>query len=288
MNPKNDRIYHYNVIARSLKIIDTAGRDMSLAELAQQLDMSPAHFQRVFSRWAGVSPQRYQQYLKLNRAKELLRNQANLLETANALGLSGSGRLHDLLLRWEAMSPGEYARGGAGLRINWGWFDSPFGDMLAMGTARGLCGLAFGNEVGHDRTFNGLAQQWPRAQLVKDPEFVRDWVNSALAQQGTIQLHVMGGPFHIKVWEALLDIPGGRVSTYSDLAQHAGVPKACRAVGTAIGRNPISWLIPCHRILRKSGELGGYRWGLTVKRAMLEWESVRHDPSLVNSDHQTM
>ncbi len=278
MNTHQESCYHYNVIARAIKVIDDAGgRELPLDELARRMNMGAAHFQRLFSRWAGVSPKRYQQYLALDHARTLLRQRATVLEASSAVGLSGSGRLHDLLLRWEAMTPGEFARRGEGLSVRWGWFDSPFGAMLAMGTERGLCGLAFAAECGRGAAFADLKGRWPEAAFAEEPDAVRPWVEAALNRRGHARLLLAGGPFQIKIWEALLAIPSGHVCTYSDLARAAGRPKAMRAAGTAVGRNPISWLIPCHRALRKSGGLGGYHWGLPVKRSMLAWESARRD-----------
>ncbi|MDA0962719.1 MAG: methylated-DNA--[protein]-cysteine S-methyltransferase, partial [Proteobacteria bacterium] len=190
--------------------------------------------------------------------------------------LSGTGRLHDLFLRWEAMSPGDYAKGGEGLTICWGWFDSPFGPALVMGTDRGLCGIGFAAETGEAPVWQDLSGRWPKASYVEDPERLRPWVLAAFGASGeAAPLFLIGAPFQIKVWEALLAIPSGHVTTYSEIAQAIGHPKAVRAVGTAVGRNPVSWLIPCHRALRKSGGLGGYHWGLPVKRAMLAYEAAR-------------
>ena len=267
--------YHFHVIRRALAEIDAAGAPLSLEELAGRMRMSPAHFQRVFSRWVGVSPKRYQQYLAVDQARALLRERQTTLETADAVGLSGGGRLHDLFLRWEAMAPGDYARGGAGLDIRWGWFDSPFGPALAMGTARGLCGLGFAAEAGRAATFADLAARWPKAAFREDAEALRPWVESAFGGGGEARAVLVGAPFQIKVWEALISVPTGRVTTYADIAAAIGRPGAARAVGTAVGRNPVSWLIPCHRALRRSGGLGGYHWGLPVKRAMLAWEAAR-------------
>ncbi len=200
-----------------------------------------------------------------------------MLDTAHASGLSGASRLHDLFLRWEAMSPGEYARGGAELTIAWGWFETPFGPALAMGTDRGLCGLAFAAETGREAAMADLRARWPKADFVEAPERLRAWVEAAFGGSGETRLHLMGGPFQIKVWEALLQVPSGHVTTYSDIARAIGHPSAMRAVGTAVGRNPVSWIIPCHRALRKAGGLGGYHWGLDVKRAMLAWEAARFE-----------
>ncbi|WP_380054481.1 methylated-DNA--[protein]-cysteine S-methyltransferase [Falsihalocynthiibacter sp. SS001] len=268
--------YHYGVVKRAIEAIDAAGgKPLALEELAGAVHMSPAHLQRLFSGWVGVSPKRYQQYLTLGHAKNLLDNQFTTLAAAHETGLSGSGRLHDLFLRWEAMSPGEFARKGAGLTIYTGWFDSPFGPCLAMGTDKGICGMGFASEMGADETYRDLAQRWPQATFVENPDMIAHWVTAALEQSGQAKLHLIGAPFQIKVWEALLNIPSGNVTTYSEIANRIGPPRAHRAVGTAVGRNPVSWLIPCHRALRKSGGLGGYHWGLPVKRAMLAYETAR-------------
>jgi AraC family transcriptional regulator of adaptative response/methylated-DNA-[protein]-cysteine methyltransferase len=245
------------------------------------MGMSAAHFQRVFSRWVGVSPKRYQQYLTLGHAKSLLRERFTTLDASHELGLSGSGRLHDLFVRWEAMSPGEFARSGAGITIYWGWFESPFGPAIVMGTEKGICGIGFAAEMGEEEAMADLCRRWPKAEFIEDPMRLRPWVLAAFgAGDATLDkapLYLIGAPFQIKVWEALLSIPTGHVTTYSEIADAIGNPKAVRAVGTAVGRNPISWLIPCHRALRKSGELGGYHWGLPMKRAMLAYEAARAD-----------
>jgi AraC family transcriptional regulator, regulatory protein of adaptative response / methylated-DNA-[protein]-cysteine methyltransferase len=273
--------YHYAVIARALAEIDQGGPGMTLDDLAARIGMSPAHFQRVFSQWVGVSPKRYQQYLTLDHARRLLADRVTVLETSLATGLSGGGRLHDLFLRWEAMSPGDYAKGGDGLTIFWGWFESPFGPALVMGTEKGICGIGFSAETGEAATMADLISRWPKARFIEDPMMLRPWVLAAFGAASNVAeaapLYLIGAPFQIKVWEALLQIPTGHVTTYSDIAEAVGHPKAMRAVGTAVGRNPISFLIPCHRALRKSGGLGGYHWGLPVKRAMLAWEAARTD-----------
>jgi len=274
--------YHYAVIGRAIELIDAGGGEpLPLDDLAREMRMSPAHFQRIFSRWVGVSPKRYQQYLTLDHAKALLRDRFTTLETSAELGLSGSGRLHDLFVRWEAMSPGDYARHGEGLEILWGWFDSPFGPVLVMGTAKGICGIGFAAETGEEATMTDLLARWPKAHFTEDPMALRPWVLNAFGAANDrldpTPLYLIGAPFQIKVWEALLSIPTGHVTTYSEIAQSVGNPRAVRAVGTAVGRNPVSWLIPCHRALRKSGGLGGYHWGLPVKRAMLAYEAARSD-----------
>ncbi len=272
--------YHYRVIARALELIDAGGPQISLDDLAGRMGMSAAHFQRTFSAWVGVSPKRYQQYLTLDHAKQLLASRFTLLDTSLETGLSGTGRLHDLFLKWEAMSPGDFARGGAGLTVFWGWFESPFGPALVMGTEKGICGLGFAEEEGSAAAMRDLVSRWPQASFVEDPMMLRPWVLQAFGarQNGEkAPLYLIGAPLQIKVWEALLRIPSGHVTTYSELALAVGHPNAQRAVGSAVGRNPISWLIPCHRALRKSGALGGYHWGLPVKRAMLAWEAARED-----------
>jgi len=274
-----DQKYHYHVIRRAIDEIDAAGAPLSLEALAARMSMSPAHFQRVFTAWVGVSPKRYQQYLALDHARTLLRERFTTLATADAVGLSGPGRLHDLFLTWEAMSPGAYARGGSGLTIRWGWFDSPFGAALVMATERGICGLGLAEETGAEATMADLRSRWPEAAFVEDPDTLRPMVDAAFGQdeRTPVRLALIGAPFQLKVWEALLAIPSGHVTTYSEIAQAIGHPGAVRAVGTAVGRNPISWLIPCHRAVRKSGGLGGYHWGLPVKRAILAREAAALD-----------
>ncbi|QPH55984.1 methylated-DNA--[protein]-cysteine S-methyltransferase [Pontivivens ytuae] len=268
--------FQYELMAAALRVIEERGGDQpTLEELAAAIGLSPSHFQRVFSQWVGVSPKRYLQYLTLDHARRLLQDRHTVLDTTYATGLSSPGRLHDLFIRWEAMSPGDYARGGAGLTIRYGWFDSPFGEVLAMATDRGLCGMAFSAETGQAEAMEDLRGRWPNAELVEDRAAVAPFVEGVFGGSGELMLHLIGAPFQIKVWEALLRIPSGHVTTYSDIAEAIGNPKAVRAVGTAVGRNPVSWLIPCHRAMRKSGGLGGYHWGLPVKRAMLAWEAAR-------------
>ncbi len=275
--------YHYAVIERALREIDAGGPSLTLEQLAARMGMSAAHFQRVFSQWVGVSPKRYQQYLALDHARRLLAERFTVLDTALATGLSGGGRLHDLFLRWEAMSPGDYARGGEGLVIRQGWFDTPFGRAIVMGTERGICGMGFAAGMGEAEAVDDLRRRWPRARFVEDAGLLAPWVAAAFGGGGgggggggdAVPLYLIGAPFQIKVWEALLRVPSGHVTSYSQLAGAVGLPRAVRAVGTAVGRNPVSYLIPCHRALRKSGALGGYHWGLPVKRAILAWEAAR-------------
>lgn len=277
--PPMERSYYYRLMRRAIERIDAEdGRGLTLEEIAREMNLSAAHFQRIFSRWAGVSPKRFQQFLTLDHAKRLLEERRTTLETADAVGLSGGGRLHDLFIRWEAMSPGDYARGGAGLEILWGWFESPFGPALMMGTERGICGIGFAAEAGAEATMEDLVSRWPRARFTEDPTALAPLAETAFPRDpggtATVPLFLIGAPFQIKVWEALLRIPTGHVTTYADIARAIGHPGAARAVGTAVGRNPVSWLIPCHRALRQTGGLGGYHWGLPVKRAMLAWEAA--------------
>ena len=272
---QSEDTYNYGVIRRAIETIDAADHVLGLEELSRLMDMSPAHFQRKFCTWAGISPQKYQHYLTVGYAKTLLRDKCTTLMTADSVGLSGSGRLHDLFIRWEAMSPGDYAIKGAGLTIYEGWFSSPFGEVIAMGTNRGLCGLGFASEMGRDQARDDLVNRWPLALFEEKPNRLASWVEATFAGKGNVDLHVMGAPLQIKVWEALMRIPSGYVTTYSNIAQSIQNPKAVRAVGTAVGRNPVSFIIPCHRVLRKSGELGGYHWGTPVKRAILAFEGAR-------------
>ncbi|MEL6196928.1 MAG: bifunctional helix-turn-helix domain-containing protein/methylated-DNA--[protein]-cysteine S-methyltransferase [Pseudomonadota bacterium] len=251
----------------------------SLDDVAAAVGLSPAHFQRAFSAWVGVSPKRYLQYLTVDHARRLLSERFTVLDTAFETGLSGPSRLHDLFLRWEAMTPGDYAARGAGLTLTWDRCETPFGEALAFATPRGLAGLAFTAETGMEGAMADMTARWPEAVYRHDPDALAE-VRKALSFSDPgvpLKLALYGAPFQLKVWEALLAIPSGQVTTYAEIARVIGNPKAVRAVGTAVGRNPISWLIPCHRAIRRDGALGGYHWGLGVKRALLAWESARHD-----------
>jgi len=267
----------YDRMAEAIRFIDeTRDGQPGLEEVAAHLGLSGAHFQRMFSRWVGVSPKKYQQYLTLDHAKTLLRDRFTVLDTALESGLSGPGRLHDLLVTWEAMTPGEYATGGAELEITYGFAPSLFGEALILWTPRGISGMGFTAEMGKEPCLDDMKRRWPNATYQEDNPGAKKQIDNIFEGKDT-RLLLSGAPFQIKVWEALLSIPSGHVTTYSEVAQRAGNPKAVRAVGTAVGRNPVSWLIPCHRALRKSGGLGGYHWGLPVKRAMLAFESARLD-----------
>jgi len=246
------------------------------------MDMSPFHFQRLFMRWAGISPKRFSQVLSLEYAKERLRASRNVLDATWDAGLTSGGRLHDLFVSLEAVTPGEFRREGAGLRIAFGFHETPFGDCLLALTDRGICGLSFvhGSRTG---ALEELASWWPGADIVERPREtapVAHRVFHALEvrdPEGLVPLGLLvrGTNFQVKVWRALLQIPAGAVTTYEDIARSVGSPGAVRAVGTAIGRNPVAFLIPCHRVIRTTGASGSYRWGTERKRAMIAWESGR-------------
>lgn len=254
-------------------------RQPSLREVADHLHLSEYHFQRLFTRWAGISPKRFLQYLTKEHAKRLLQQSESLLEAAYDGGLSGPGRLHDLFVNYEAVTPGEYKRRGEGLTIRYGIHPSPFGECLLAATERGVCSLLFLEAGGREEAVAQLAREWPQAELVEDEAGTRPLVDRLFAapdEKGEpLSVFLEGTPFQLKVWEALLKIPSGSVVTYEDVAVHIGMPKAARAVGAAVGRNPIPVLIPCHRVIAKSGGLAGYRWGLLRKRAILARETAQ-------------
>jgi AraC family transcriptional regulator of adaptative response/methylated-DNA-[protein]-cysteine methyltransferase len=254
-------------------------RQPSLEVIAERLRQSPTQLQKTFTRWAGLSPKAFLQAVTLDHAKRLLgHEEMPLLETSLELGLSGPGRLHDLFVTHEAMSPGEWKARGAGLTIRYGYHPSPFGLALVMTTDRGLAGLAFADPGGEVACFDDMAQRWPNAHYVEDVEATASYAARVFdperwSAQEPLRVVLIGSDFQIRVWESLLEIPLGRAVTYSDIARKIGQPTASRAVGAAVGRNPISFVVPCHRALGKSGALTGYHWGLTRKRAMLGWEA---------------
>lgn len=252
----------------------------SLDAIARRIGQDPTELQKTFTRWAGLSPKTFLQAVTIDHAKRLLKDERMpLLEASYELGLSSPGRLHDLFVTHEAMSPGEWKNGGAGLEIRYGFHDSLFGRALVMITDRGLCGLAFADdEVGEPEALADMTVRWPGAQFVEDTEATRPYAArifdpSRWNPSDPLRVVMIGTDFQIRVWEQLLEIPMGRLCTYSDLAHGIGAPKASRAVGAAVGRNPISFVVPCHRAIGKSGALTGYHWGLTRKRAMLGWEA---------------
>lgn len=269
----------YERIAETISFIEAHYQDQpSLDEMAAHLGLSSHHFQRLFTRWAGISPKRFLSAVTHANARELLAGDMPVLDASLDVGLSGPGRMHDLFVTHEAMSPGEYKKQGAGLTIAHGIHPSPFGSALFFQTERGLAGLAFA-DVGDERgAFEDMKKRWPKARFVEDQEQTAETAAKVFGgDSGPIPLFLSGTNFQIKVWEALLRIPDGRLTTYEGVASALGNPKAVRAVGTAVGRNPISYIIPCHRVLRKSGALGGYHWGLVRKKAILGWEQARRD-----------
>ncbi len=251
-----------------------------LDEVSRHVGLSEFHFQRVFRRWAGISPKRFLQYLTAEYACDLLENNHSVLDAAYAAGLSGPGRLHDLMVNVHAATPGEIRERGEGLTIRYGLHPSPFGRCLVATTERGICGLAFVGPEPEKDVLTWLYERWGAASLLHSDSQTRTVVERIFSQRpgdgvSPLTLFLAGTNFQIKVWEALLRIPPGAVVSYEDLAASVGRPRAVRAVACAVGGNPVSFLVPCHRVIRKSGDLGGYRWGLTRKRAMLAWEAAR-------------
>jgi AraC family transcriptional regulator of adaptative response/methylated-DNA-[protein]-cysteine methyltransferase len=250
----------------------------SLEEIAAVVQLSPSHFQKLFTEWAGVSPKKFMQYLTLEYAKSLLQNSTtSLLTAAHATGLSGTSRLHDLFINIEGMTPGEFKNGGAGLQINYDFTESPFGPLIIASTPKGVCHLFFVTE--QQQAINDLITRFPQAKLHNATDkfqqdalaiFRSDW-----NQPEQIKLHLSGTPFQLKVWESLLKIPTAALVTYGHIANTIDKPNAARAVGSAIGNNPIAFLIPCHRVIQNTGRLGSYMWGETRKSAMIGWEAAR-------------
>jgi len=250
-----------------------------LKEISDFVGLSEFHLQRLFKRWVGISPKRFLQYLTKEYAKTLLRNSENILSTTYASGLSGPGRLHDLFVNCEAVTPGEYKMMGEGLEIFYGIHQTPFGNCLVAQTDRGVCGLFFLKGKEDVRYLNRLQKDWPRAVVKNDPGKTQASVNYIFnmtkwnAEQ-PITLFLQGTNFQVKVWEALLKIPQGNVVAYEDIAISIGQAKAVRAVGSAVARNPVSYIIPCHRVIRKYGDYGNYQGGTARKKAILAWESA--------------
>jgi AraC family transcriptional regulator of adaptative response/methylated-DNA-[protein]-cysteine methyltransferase len=272
----------YARIARAIEYLRRhAPAQPDLSAVARHVHLSEYHFQRLFTRWAGVSPKRFLQYLTVEQAKARLARSGSVLEVADGVGLSGSGRLHELFVTIEAMSPGEFKAGGAGLIIRYGIHDSPFGACLIAATPRGICGVHF-LECERPREEDGAALRrlWPTALLKLDAAatapLAERLFDSVAAYPGRpLSLLVRGTNFQVQVWRALLEVPFGGLTTYRDLAQRVGHPAAARAVGNAVASNPIAWLIPCHRVIRETGEFGNYRWGEPRKAAMLGWEAAQ-------------
>lgn len=253
----------------------------TLAEIAAHVGLSEYHFQRLFSRWAGTSPKRFLQFLTIQHAKQLLAESQSILDATYEAGLSSPSRLHDLFVTHEAITPGEFKQKGAGLNIQYGFHDSPFGECLIALTERGICGLQFVADGDREAALNELKASWPQAEFVTDDEATRPFINpifnlSEAEERLSLPLFLKGTNFQIQVWQALLKIPAGTAVSYGTVAQLIGNPKASRAVGSATGSNPIGYLIPCHRVIRQAGNLGDYRWGSSRKKAILGWESARY------------
>jgi AraC family transcriptional regulator of adaptative response/methylated-DNA-[protein]-cysteine methyltransferase len=264
-------------IARAIRYIDAKFRDQPrLADIASHAGLSEFHFNRLFRRWAGVTPKQYLAFVTGNAAKGALLTQPSVLDAAYSVGLSGPGRLHDLIVTLDAMTPGELKLLGRGTVIRYGFSDTPFGRALIATTLRGVCHLAF-VEAGKEKSaVRDLQQQWPDAALEQDDTHARTLVRRIWAGDGgsALKVSVGGTNFQLKVWQALIEMGGRGRTTYTALADAVGLPSGSRAVGNAVGSNPVGWLIPCHNVLRKDGSLGGYHWGEDRKRAMLAWKSI--------------
>ena len=270
----------YQRVEQAILYLDEHYKDQpSLEEIAANIGLSEYHFQRLFTRWAGVSPKRFLQYVTKEGAKELLNHSENLLDTTHQIGLSSLGRLHDLFINTEAVSPGEYKSQGTGINIRYGIHPTPFGKCLIGVTERGICHLGF-VQSSEGEAVDDLVQNWKNATMVEDYRSTAPLIAPIfdIRHRGKpLNLHLRGTNFQLKVWEALLQIPAGRVTTYEGVASQIGKPTAMRAVGTAIGHNPIAILIPCHRVIRKVGDFGNYRYGSPRKKALLAREfSVGH------------
>ncbi|MRX37880.1 methylated-DNA--[protein]-cysteine S-methyltransferase [Flavobacterium sp. LC2016-23] len=273
---------NYNRIAEAIDYIKANFREQpNLDTVAEKVHLSPFHFQRLFTEWAGTSPKKFLQYISVEHAKKILKenSQATLSDTAYETGLSGTSRLHDLFVNIEGMTPAEYKNGGKNLFINYSFAESPFGNIIVASTEKGVCFMAFAENEGIG--FEDLKHKFPNATFSRKLDlaqqnalfiFQNDW--SKLSE---IKLHLKGTDFQLKVWETLLKIPMGQLSTYGSIAQQIEKPNASRAVGTAIGSNPVAFLIPCHRVIQSSGTFGGYMWGNTRKTAIIGWEGAQSD-----------
>jgi AraC family transcriptional regulator of adaptative response/methylated-DNA-[protein]-cysteine methyltransferase len=272
----------YARIEQAIRYLEAHFREQpELRQVAETVGLSEYHFQRLFTRWVGISPKRFLQYLTKEYAKSLLRQPVDLLEASYASGLSGPSRLHDLFIVAEAVTPGEYKTLGEGLQIRYGFHPTPFGECLLALTGRGICYLGFVQAGGRERALNQLRSDWPGAALSEDPQSGRPYIQQIFYPTGgrweSLPLVLRGTNFQIKVWEALLRIPSGSLVTYENVAAAVGLPSAARAVGQAIGRNPLAVIIPCHRVIRKDGEIGAYRYGSARKKALLGWEFARRE-----------
>ncbi len=270
----------YRRIERAIRYLEDHFQEQpALDEIAAHLNLSPYHFQRLFRRWAGISPKRFLQFLTVDYAKRCLDASESVLDAAFDSGLSGPGRLHDLFVNLDAVTPGEYKSGGQDLRIEYGFHDTPFGRCLLAATPRGICWLSFPESEDVQDAIEALRNRWPEARLLERPESTASTLAEIFPEDPnavrSLTLHVKGTNFQIKVWEALLRVPFGHMTTYRQIARSIGCPGAARAVGSAVGANPVACLIPCHRVIRNSGVLGQYRWGTARKKALLGHEAAR-------------
>lgn len=262
-------------------LVAHAASQPSLEAVAAHVGLSPFHFQRLFCQWAGISPKRFLQILTLEQGKALLQQSRPVLEVAHELGLSGSSRLHDHFVQLEALTPGEFKRQGAGVAVSYGVHDTPFGNMLIAQTSRGICRASFTDFAPLEQELATLQTAWPLATLQRDDTATQPVIDALFTPQQAgsskkpLSLHVSGTNFQVAVWRALLHIPFGRINSYADIANLIGQPTATRAVANAIGANPVALIIPCHRVIRQSGALGGYRWGVPKKQIIQTWEQLR-------------
>ena len=269
--------HHYQLIAEALHwLCQNQKEQPSLEELANHVGLNPQYLQRVFQEWAGVSPKQFLKYLTKAQAMERLRQGQTVFDSALSSGLSGPGRLHDLLISTQAMTPGEAKRKGLGVDVSYGYGSTPFGEALLAWTDRGVCFLGFSHEEGKAHTWEHFIQQWPDANLNENSSEAKDKLAQIfnVNEQKQLKVWLRGSPFQLRVWEALLELPTGIHCTYGQLASLSGHAGASRATGSAIGRNPVSWLIPCHRVINSLGTLGGYRWGTNTKQAMIGYEAA--------------
>ena len=271
----------YDVVRRAIAFVSEHWRAQpEIDVIAAAAGVSASDLHRLFRRWAGITPKAFLQALTLDHARRLLRNSASVLDTTFEVGLSGPGRLHDLFVTHEAMSPGEWKSGGSGLTMSYDFHPSPFGTALVMTTRRGLAGLAFADPGEEEAALADMTGRWPKANMVEDrtrtaPLARRIFDSKLWRAERPLRVVLIGTDFEVRVWETLLRIPMGRATTYSGIAAKLGATNAARAVGAAVGKNPVSFVVPCHRVLGKSGDVTGYHWGLTRKRAMLGWEAAR-------------
>ncbi|RJP50564.1 MAG: methylated-DNA--[protein]-cysteine S-methyltransferase [Anaerolineaceae bacterium] len=283
MEKNSELSQHYKLIEQAIQYIEANWQSHpELEEIASAVGISEYHFQRIFTQWAGISPKRFMQFLTREHAKELLARSENLLDTTHKVGLSSLGRLHDLFVTTEAVTPGEFKSRGTGLTIRYGIHPTPFGKCLIAATERGICHLGF-VEAGEGKAIDSLVENWAQAKMTEDYRSTAPLVTrifSDLQPDSPLNLHLRGTNFQIKVWEALLNIPAGAVTTYEHIAAQIGKPSALRAVGSAVGNNPIAYLIPCHRVIRKSGDFGNYLYGSARKKAILAKEIGKTDRSL--------